>query len=85
MLEADIIEPVEESEWIHSMVVQDKRQGRGIRVWVDLRKLNDACLHDPFPTPFMDEVLNNVGGHEAYSFTDGFSCYHQIKIAQEDI
>jgi hypothetical protein len=49
-----------------------------------LRKLNDACLHDPFPTPFTDEVLENVGGHEAYSFTDGFSGYHQIKIAQED-
>jgi hypothetical protein len=47
-----------------------------------LRKLNDACLHDPFPTPFMNEVLENVGGHEAYSFTDGFSGYHHIKIAQ---
>jgi hypothetical protein len=84
MLEADIIEPVEESEWISPMVVQDKKQGRGIRICVDLRKLNDACLHDPFPTPFTDEVLENVGGHEAYSFTDGFSGYHQIKIAQED-
>jgi hypothetical protein len=49
-----------------------------------LRKLNDACLHDPFPTPFTDEVLENVRGHEAYSFTDGFSGYHQIKIAEED-
>jgi hypothetical protein len=84
MLEAGIIEPVEESEWISPMVVQDKKQGRGIRICVDLRKLNDACLHDPFPTPFTDEVLENVGGHEAYSFTDGFSGYHQIKIAQED-
>jgi hypothetical protein len=65
------------------MVVQDKKQG-GIRICIDLRKLNDACLHDPFPTPFTDEVLENVGGHEAYSFTDGFSGYHQIKIAQED-
>jgi hypothetical protein len=32
----------------------------------------------------MDEVLENVGGHEDYSFTDVFSGYHQIKIAQED-
>jgi hypothetical protein len=32
----------------------------------------------------MDEVLENAGGHEAYSFTDGFSGYHQIKITQED-
>jgi hypothetical protein len=84
MLEAGIIEPVEESEWISPMVVHKNKQG-GIRICVDLRKLNDACLHDPFPTPFMDEVLENIGGHKAYSFTDGFSGYHQIKITQEDI
>jgi hypothetical protein len=83
MLDAGIIEPVEESEWIIPMVVQDKKT-RGIQICVDLRKLNDACLHDPFPTPFTDEVLENVGGQEMYSFTDGFSGYHQIKIAQED-
>jgi hypothetical protein len=51
---------------------------------VDLRKLNDSFLHDPFPTPFTDEVLEDVGGEEAYSFTNGFSGYHQIKIALED-
>jgi len=51
---------------------------------VDLRKLNDASIHDPFPTPFTDEVLDNVGGQEAYSFTDGLSRYHQIKIVPED-
>jgi hypothetical protein len=32
----------------------------------------------------MDEVLDNVGGHKAYSFTDGFAGYHQIKITHED-
>jgi len=41
-------------------------------------------VHDPFPTPFTDEVLDNLGGQESYSFTDGFSRYHQIKIAPED-
>jgi hypothetical protein len=53
----------------------------GIDICVYLRKLNDACLHDPFPTPFIDEVLENVGGKEPYSFTYGFSGYHHIKIA----
>jgi hypothetical protein len=62
------------------MVVQEKKQGR-TRICVNLRKLNDASLHDPFPTPFTDEVLENVRGHKVYSFTDGFSGYHQIKIA----
>lgn len=83
MLDAGIIELVEESEWISPMVVHDKKT-REVRICVDLRKLNDACLIDPFPTPFTDEVLDSVGGHEAYSFTDGFSGYHQIKIAKED-
>jgi hypothetical protein len=54
MLDVGIIEPMEESEWISPMVVQDNKIG-GIRICVDLRKLNDACLHDPFPTPFTDE------------------------------
>jgi hypothetical protein len=65
------------------MIFQEKNKG-GIRIFVDLRKLNDAFLHNPFPTPFTDEVLENVEGHEAYSFTDGFLGYHQIKISPED-
>ena len=54
------------------------------RICIDLRKLNDACIHDPSLTPFTNEMLNNVGSQEAYSFTHGFSGYHQIKIASED-
>jgi hypothetical protein len=40
MLEAGIIEPVEESEWIIPMVVQEKKTGE-IRIYIDLRNLND--------------------------------------------
>ena len=61
MLEARIIELDEELEWINLMVVQEKKMG-GISICVDLRYLNDAYLHDPFPTPFIDEILENVGG-----------------------
>jgi hypothetical protein len=63
MLEEGIIEPVEESEWIFPMVLQDKKIGE-IRICLDLRKLNDSYLHDPFHTPFTDEVLENVGEQE---------------------
>jgi hypothetical protein len=83
MFNVGIIEMVEESKWISPIVVQNKKAG-GIRICVDLRKVNDVCLHDPFPTPFIDEVLENVGGQETYYFTDGLSGYHQIRIAQED-
>ena len=83
MLDAGIIEPVEESKWISPMVVQDNKTGE-VRICVDLRKLNDACMHNPFPTPFIDEVLEGVGGQEMYSFIDEFSGYHQIRITKED-
>ena len=84
MLAAGIIEPMEESEWVSPMVVQEKKTKGDIRICVDLRKLNDASLHDPFPTPFTDEVLDNVGGQEVYSFIDGFSGYDLIRIHPED-
>jgi hypothetical protein len=60
MLEVDIIELVEESEWISPMVVHEKKKGRGIRICINLRNLNVAWLHDPFPTPFIDELLENI-------------------------
>jgi len=66
------------------MVVQEKKSQGEIVICVDLRKLNDACLHDPFPTTFTNEVLDNVGGEEAYSFTDGYLGYHRIRIIPED-
>jgi hypothetical protein len=83
MLEAGIIDTVVESEWIIPMVVQDTKIGE-IRICVDLRKMNDVYLHDPFPTPFIEEMLDNVGGQEVYLFTDGFLGYHQIRIVKED-
>ena len=76
MLAAGIIEPIEQSDWVSPMVVQEKKTKGEIRICVDLHNLNDACVHDPFSTPFSDEILDSVGGHEAYSFTDGFSGYH---------
>ena len=60
MLDAGIIEPVEKSEWISLMVVQEKKTSE-ICICVDLRKLNDACVHDLFLTPFTNEVLEGVG------------------------
>ena len=53
------------------MVVQDKKTSE-VQICADLRKLNDACMHDPFLTPFTDEVLKGVGGQEMYYFIDGF-------------
>ena len=34
--------------------------------------------------PFTDSILEEVVGHEIYSFMEGFSRYNQICIAEED-
>lgn len=66
------------------MVVQEKKTQGEFWIYVDMRKLNDVCLHDPFPTPFIDELLESVGGQNTYPFIDGFSSYHHIRIGLED-
>ena len=71
-----VIELVELSKWVIVLVVQDKNTTGEVHICVELRKLNDACLYDPFSTPFINEVLESVGGQEIYSFTDGLSGYH---------
>ena len=65
-------------------MVHDKKTSGDVRICVDLRKLNDTCLHDPFLTPCTYEVLESVRGQEMYSFTDVFFGEHQIRILKED-
>ena len=85
MLIAGIIYPVDQSEWASPMVVQPKKHDpKKLRVYVDYRWLNKATKTNPSPTPYADEILNEVASHECYSFTDGFSGYNQVPIAKED-
>ena len=67
------------------MVIQLKKHDlTKLRIHVDFRELNKVILTDPFMTPYIDEILNEVVVHECYSFTDGFSGYNQVPIAKED-
>jgi hypothetical protein len=84
MLVDELIFPMDEAECINPIVIRSKKGNDDIRVYVDYRSLNLACVHNPFPTSFSDLVLDQVAGNEAYYFTDGFSCYHQVKIVEED-
>ena len=73
MLATGIIYPIDQSEWEIPMVVQPKKhEPTKLRIYVDFIELNKVTLIDPFPTPYADEILNEVAGHECYSFTDGF-------------
>nr|GFC91329.1 reverse transcriptase domain-containing protein [Tanacetum cinerariifolium] len=68
----------EENELIPTRLVT------GWRVYIEYRKLNEATRKDYFPLPFMDEMLERLGGSEYYCFLDGFSGYFQIPIDPRD-
>ena len=74
LLKASFIYPVPLMEWVSNPVLVDKKKG-AIRICTDFHDLNHACPKDNFPTPFIDQILDECVGSELFSFMDGFSEY----------
>jgi hypothetical protein len=79
LLKAGFIYLVSLIDWVSNLVPMDKKQGT-IRVCVDYRDINKACPKDNFPTPFVDQIVDDCAGSEIFSLMDGFSRYNQINI-----
>ena len=64
MLIAGIIYLVYQSEWTSPVVLQCKKHDpKKLKVCVDYIWINKATKTNTFPTPFVDEILNEVAGH----------------------
>jgi hypothetical protein len=83
LLKVGFIYPVALTDWVSNLVPIDKKQGT-IRVCIDYRDINKACPKDNFPTPFVDQIVDDCAGSEIFSLMDGFSRYNQINIVPED-
>ncbi|MCO5601005.1 hypothetical protein L7F22_055121 [Adiantum nelumboides] len=83
LLKAGFIAEVESSDWLFPIVVVTKKNGK-LRICVDFKKLNEQTIKDPFPLPFTDTMLDQLTGHQMYSFLDGYNGYNQISLAEED-
>ncbi|MCO5598191.1 hypothetical protein L7F22_052283 [Adiantum nelumboides] len=70
-------------EWVSPVVVSPKKDGKW-RICVDFKPLNASTKKNPYPLPFIDQILDSVAGYERYSVSDGFSGYFQLKIAFKD-
>jgi hypothetical protein len=46
--------------------------------------LNKVYPKDNFPTPFINQIVDECADCEVFSFMDGFSGYNQIQIKLED-
>ena len=83
LLNAGFIYPIPLTDWVSNIVPITKKQGT-IRVCVDYRGINKACPKDNFPTPFIDQIIDECVGSEMYSFMDGLSGYNEINISPAD-
>jgi hypothetical protein len=69
--------------WVYNIVPVNKKQGT-IRVCVDFRDIKKACPKDNYPTPFIDQIVDNCAMREIFSLMDNFYGYNQINILCTD-
>jgi hypothetical protein len=67
-----------------SPIVGVPQKNGKLKIYIDFKILNVAIKKDPYPLPFISEMLNIVVRNETYFFLDGYLGYHQISIAPED-
>jgi hypothetical protein len=63
------IYPIAYTSWVSNPVPINKKY---------FHDLNHAYPKDNFPTPFMDQIIDDCANHEDFFFMDGFSSYNQI-------
>ena len=77
-----IIEKVDSSPWISPMVVARRRTG-GIRVCLDLKKVNEAVIPSKHPLPDMTDMLDTLKGAAVFSSLDMKSAFNQLPLHEE--
>jgi len=70
-------------DWVSNIVPINKKQGM-IRICINYRDINRACRKDNYPTPYIDQIIDDCANSEMFSFMDGFFSYNQINILPID-
>ena len=61
LLHVGFMYPVPLIDWVSNIVLVMKKKGT-IRVFVDYRDVNQACPKDNYPTPFIDQIIDECAG-----------------------
>jgi hypothetical protein len=69
LLAIGFIQSIEEATWLSLIIIVPKKNGK-LKICIDFKKPNVSTKKDPYPLPFIDEMLNIVVGYEVYSFLD---------------
>lgn len=76
---AGVIERVDASAWVSSIIVTGKKTG-GIQMCADLREVNKAIITDCYPLPHIDEMLTSLRGATVFSTIDLANAYYQLPL-----
>lgn len=83
LLRVGFIYPIPLIEWVSNIVPVMKKQGK-ICICIDYQDINHAWPKDNYPTPFIDQIIDNCVGSVIFSFMDSFLGYNQIDILPSD-
>ena len=85
MQDLGVITPVEEAtDWCAGMVVVPKANG-GVRICVDLTKLNESVCREKHPIPPVDQTLGQLTGVKYFSKLDANSGFWQVPLSRESL
>jgi hypothetical protein len=65
LIPAGFIREVKYPTWVSSIVLVKKKNGQ-IRICVDFRDLNKACLKDDFPIPISEILIDSAMWYEIF-------------------
>ena len=83
LVEEDIIEKVNHSEWASPIVPVIKPDG-SIRMCADYSgTINKFCKIDQYPIPSLEDILNEVAGGKRFTKLDLSLAYHQLELTPE--
>ena len=82
LLSLGVIEQVDEpTQWCAPIVVGPKAQG--IRLIVDLSRLNESVMRERHVLPYVDQVLAQLAGAQVFSKLNYYYAFLQIPLAPE--
>jgi hypothetical protein len=62
-----------------------KKKDRSMKMCIDNRELNKVTIKNQYPSPRIDDLLDQLQGARVFSKVDLRSNYHQVRVKEEDI
>jgi len=79
-LEKGFIRPSSSS--VASPVLFIKKPGRGLRLCIDFRAINNVLVKDRYLLPLIKETLNNLKGIKYFSKIDIISAFNNVRMKE---